>query len=208
MGLSAAELFDLLGKDYETAFAEFAAQREELDWLLTELPARAKVLDIGSGTGRPTAELLSAAGHEVIGYDVSPRMVEIARAQVPAAKFEVADLRTLTCPSGSWDAVVAFYPLLQLTREEIDAALVKFADWLKPGGIFLFATVPVDVEGIEVEFLGQTVAGVSSYPQDVFRSRLTDLGLEVVRDRIVEFQPAHVLAGPELDLFMAARKAP
>jgi SAM-dependent methyltransferase len=166
----------------------------------------AKVLDIGSGTGRPTAELLAAAGHEVTGFDVSPHMVEIARAQVPAARFEVADLRTLAYPAGGWDAVVAFYSLLQLTRAEIDAALAKFADWLKPGGILLFATVPVDAEDVEVDFLGQRAAGVSSYPQDVFRSRLTDLRLEVVRDRVVEFQPAHVTAGPELDLFMAARK--
>jgi SAM-dependent methyltransferase len=206
MGLSAAELFDTLGKDYETAFAGFTAQREEIEWLLDELPSRAKVLDIGSGTGRPTAELLAAAGHEVHGYDVSPRMVEIARAQVPAARFEIGDLRALTFPAGSWDAVVAFFPLLQLTRAEIDAALAEFADWLRPGGVFLMATVPADVENIEFDFMGQPVAGVSSYPQEVFRERLTALGLDVVRERLVEFQPNHVTAGPELDLFMAARK--
>jgi ubiquinone/menaquinone biosynthesis C-methylase UbiE len=207
MGLTAAELFDELGKDYETAFAGLTAQREEIGWLLDELPKKAKVLDVGCGTGRPTAELLSAAGHEVTGYDVSPRMVEIARVQVPAARFEVADLRTLTQPSESWDAVIAFYPLLQMTRAEIDAALASFADWLKPGGFFLLATVPVDVENVDVDFLGRTAAGVSSYPQEVFRQRLTDLGLDVVRERMLEFQPNHMEAGPELDLFMAARKA-
>lgn len=206
MGLSAAKLFDELGKDYEKAFAGFAAQREELDWLLTELPGHARVLDVGSGTGRPTAELLTAAGHDVTGVDVSPRMVEIAREQVPAAHFEVADLRTLAYPAGTWNAVIAFYPLLQLTRAEIDAALARFADWLTPGGIFLMATVPADIESIEIEFLGQPVAGVSSYPVEVFRDRLTALGLEVVRDRVVEFQPNHMTASPEQDLFMAARK--
>jgi SAM-dependent methyltransferase len=206
MGLNATELFDQLGKDYETAFAGFAAQREELEWLLSELPERARVLDVGSGTGRPAAELLTAAGHDVTGVDVSPRMVEIARAQVPGARFEVADHRTLTYPAGTWDAVIAFYPLLQLTRAEIDAALAKFADWLKPGGVFLMATVPADIEGIEVEFLGKTAAGISSYPAEVFRSRLTDLGLEVVRERVVEFQPSHMEAEPEQDLFMVARK--
>ena len=82
MGLSAAELFDVLGKDYETAFEGCTAQREEIEWLL----------DVGSGTGRPTAELLTAAGHEVTGVNVSPRMVEIARTQVPGARFELADV--------------------------------------------------------------------------------------------------------------------
>lgn len=205
MGLSAAELFDSLGKDYETAFAGLTAQREELAWLIDELPKHARVLDIGSGTGRPTAELLTAAGHTVSGYDVSPHMVEIARAQVPAATFEVADLRELSFPPDSWDAIVAFFPLLQLTRAEIDTALADFASWLAPGGLFLLATVPADVEDVEIDFMGRT-ATVSSYPQDVYRDKLAGVGLEVVRERMVEFQPAHVTAGPEIDLFLVARK--
>jgi SAM-dependent methyltransferase len=205
MGQSAAEVFDALGRAYETAFAGLAAQREELDWLLTELPAQAQVLDVGCGTGRPTAELLAAAGHDVTGCDVSPVMVEIARAQVPGARFELADLRMLAYPVGSWDAVVAFFPLLQLTRAEIDAALEKFAGWLVPGGIFLLATVPADIEGVEGDFMGKTVT-VSSYPREGFRERFTRLGLEVVRERVVEFRPDHADAGAEHDLFMAGRK--
>lgn len=205
MGLSAAEVFDALGHDYETAFAGLTAQRDELDWLVGELPERARVLDVGCGTGRPTAELLVAAGCDVTGVDVSPRMIDIARAQVPGARFEIADLRTVTCSAGRWDAVVAFFPLLQLTRAEIDAALARFADWLAPGGIFLMATVPADVEGVDFEFMGQPVT-VSSYPPEVFHRRLVDLGLTVVRKRTVEFLPDHRGARPEHDLFMAARK--
>ncbi|RJQ81701.1 class I SAM-dependent methyltransferase [Amycolatopsis panacis] len=205
MGLTAAELFDVLGQDYETAFAGLTAQREELEWLLDELPGRARVLDVGSGTGRPSAELLTAAGHSVTGYDVSPRMVEIAREQVPAASFEVADLRTLSFPPDSWDAITAFFTLLQVTRAEIDTALAAFASWLAPGGIFLFATVPADIENLDIEFMGQP-ATVSSYTQDVYRDKLAGLGFDVVRQRMVEFQPSHTEAGPEVDLFIAARK--
>jgi SAM-dependent methyltransferase len=203
MGLSAAEAFDAIGKDYETAFAGLTAQREEIDWLIGQLPARSRVLDVGCGTGRPNAEMLAEAGHQVTGVDVSPGMIDIARAQVPAAHFEVADLRTLTYPAGHWDAVLAFFPLLQMTRAEIDAALAAFADWLAPGGYFVMATVPSDSEGRDYEFMGQPIT-VSSYPAEVFRDRLTSLGLEVVRNRTVEFQPSHMET--EHDLFMAARK--
>ncbi|MCU1643965.1 MAG: Demethylmenaquinone methyltransferase [Nocardia sp.] len=205
MGLSAAEVFDELGMDYEKAFAGLTTHREELEWLLNQLSGRTKVLDVGCGTGRPTAELLVAAGHDVTGCDVSPGMVELAREQVPGARFEVADLRTLSYPPGNWDAVTAFFPLLQLTRAEIDAALVKFAGWLAPGGFFLLATVPADVESIDIEFMGKPVT-VSSYPPEEFDRRLTAAGLEVVRHRVVEFQPDHPAAVPEHDLFIAARK--
>ncbi|WP_405137170.1 class I SAM-dependent methyltransferase [Nocardia sp. NBC_01388] len=205
MGLSAAEVFDGLGIDYEKAFAGLTAHREELEWLLTELPDNSKVLDVGCGTGRPTAEVLVAAGHDVTGCDISPGMIEIARNQVPRARFEVADLRTLSYPAESWDAVTAFFPLLQLTRAEIDAALVKFADWLTPGGIFLLATVPADVESLDIEFMGKPVT-VSSYPPEEFTRRLTTAGLEVLHHRVVEFHPDHPHAIPEHDLFLAARK--
>ena len=122
MGLPARDVFDSLGKDYEAAFAGFTAQRDEAEWLAGELPARSRVLDVGCGTGRPVAEVLAAVGHLVTGYDVSPKMVEIARAQVPGATFDVADLRTLDQPASSWDAVVACYSLLQLTRAEVDTS--------------------------------------------------------------------------------------
>ncbi|WP_067723207.1 class I SAM-dependent DNA methyltransferase [Nocardia yamanashiensis] len=205
MGLSAAEVFDALGKDYEKAFAGLSAQREEIDWLLAQLPGGARVFDAGCGTGRPVAELLAAAGHQVTGCDVSPGMIEIARAQVPAARFDVADLRELTYPAGSWDAVVAFFPLLQMSRAEIVSTLAKFADWLAPGGCLLLATVPADIEGLDVIFMGQPVT-VSSYPPEAFRQLLTDAGLEIARERVVEFVPDYPDALPEPDLFIAARK--
>jgi ubiquinone/menaquinone biosynthesis C-methylase UbiE len=206
MGLSARDVFDSLGKDYETAFAGFTAQREEAEWLANELPANARVVDVGCGTGRPVTEVLAAAGHRVTGYDVSPTMIEIARTQIPGATFDVADLRTLDQPASRWDAVVVCYSLLQLTRAEIDAALAKFADWLAPGGIFLMATMPVDAEGFDFDFMGKLVT-ISSYSAEGYRDRLTRLGLEVVRERFADFQPDYPGSVPEHDLFVSARKA-
>lgn len=120
---SAAEVFDALGKDYEAAFRTAIAQRDAITALIESLPPRAKVLDLGSGTGRPVAELLAAAGHDVTGYDIAPKMVEIARAQVPAARFELGDLRELTFEDGTWDAVTTFFSLLQLTRAEQETVI-------------------------------------------------------------------------------------
>jgi ubiquinone/menaquinone biosynthesis C-methylase UbiE len=205
MGLSARDVFDSLGKDYETAFAGFTAQREEAEWLANELPTNARVLDVGCGTGRPVTEVLAAAGHRVTGYDVSPTMIEIARTQIPGATFDVADLRTLDQPASSWDAVVVCYSLLLLTRAEIDAALAKFAGWLAPGGIFLMVTVPADVERFDFEFMGKPVT-VSSYSAEGYRERLTRLGLEVVRERFADFQPDYPGSAPERGLFLSACK--
>ncbi|WP_329055977.1 class I SAM-dependent methyltransferase [Amycolatopsis sp. NBC_01488] len=202
---TAAEVFDALGKDYERAFPDQPGQHAVLAWLLDRLPARATVVDLGSGTGRPVAQTLSAAGHAVTGYDVSARMVEIARAEVPAARFEQADLRALTQPPGSLDVVAAFFSLLQLTRAELDAALEKAASWLAPGGCFVLGTIAADVEERDFRFLGHPVR-TSSYPPETFVARLEGAGLEIAYREVVRYVPSHPEARPEEQFYLAACK--
>jgi SAM-dependent methyltransferase len=66
--------------------------------LLPELEKRGvrkgRVLDVGCGTGRAFEPLLKR-GWEIQGCDISPSMLEIARAQFPGIELEVADMREL-----------------------------------------------------------------------------------------------------------------
>lgn len=49
------------------------------------------ILDAGSGNGR-LAGYLAAAGHDVLGVDLDPHLVDVAKAKYPQARYEVADL--------------------------------------------------------------------------------------------------------------------
>ncbi|WP_146174002.1 hypothetical protein [Saccharothrix carnea] len=53
--LTAAELFDAVGHDYEEVFGRTPSVDEAVRLLPVPLPPHATVLDIGSGTGRPTS---------------------------------------------------------------------------------------------------------------------------------------------------------
>jgi ubiquinone/menaquinone biosynthesis C-methylase UbiE len=202
---TAAEVFDALGRDYEHAFRNLAGQRAAITALAGELPAGATVLDLGSGTGRPTADLLTAAGHTVTGYDVAPKMVEIARDQVPAARFEVGDMRELSFEAATWDAITAFFSTLQLPRADQDTMLGRFAGWLKPGGLLVFATVPADVDGVDIVFMGHPVRA-SSFTAEALAEKLRAAGLEIVREEQAVFVPDHPEAGPEPHVYFTARK--
>ncbi|WP_103350853.1 class I SAM-dependent methyltransferase [Amycolatopsis sp. CA-128772] len=202
---TAAEVFDALGLSYEHAFRTATAHRAALTDLLDALPPEARVLDLGSGTGRPTAELLVAAGHDVTGYDVAPKMVEIARSQVPAARFELGDMRELSFPDGTWDTITAFFSMLQLPRAEQETMLARVAAWLKPGGVLVFATVPADVDGVDIVFMGHPVRA-SSFAAGALKELLRAAGLEVVRVEEAEFVPDHPGAGPEPHVYLTARK--
>lgn len=203
--LAAARLFDALGIKYEQAFGHQPERRAALDWLIAQLPAGARVLDIGSGTGRPTAEMLTQAGHAVTGIDVSATMIDIARRQVPEARFEQVDVRDFVSEDASWDALCAFFSLLQMPRRDLDATIRRIASWLVPGGCFVLATAPVDIEELDVLWMGQPLR-VTSYPTERYVELLRNAGLEIVYAQTSLFRPDFPDMSEEEDLFCYARR--
>ncbi|WEH38183.1 class I SAM-dependent methyltransferase [Streptomyces sp. AM 2-1-1] len=204
-GAPAATVFDTLGAEYERAFAASPAHRDSLRELTGHLAPRSRVLDVGSGTGRPTAGFLVESGHEVLGVDVSPVMVELATRQVPGASFVRADVRTLPLEEESFDAVCVYFSLLQMTRGEQAALLARLARVLRPGGLLAVATVPLDVEGVDAVFMGCPVR-VTSFAGPAFTALVTDAGFAVLSRRSVSFTPEHPEATPEPHLFLLCRR--
>ena len=118
------------------------------------IPAGARVLELGCGAGIPMTAAL-ADGRDVTGVDISARQIELARANVPNATFVQADMTALAFEPASFDAVVAFYSLTHIPRDDVAALLHRIRDWLRPGGMFI-ATMGVedDPGGIEQDWLG------------------------------------------------------
>lgn len=198
-------LFDGLGIAYEEAFAASPAHHASLQWLLDELAPGSRVLDVGSGTGRPTAQTLCAAGDDVLGIDVSPVMVEIAARQVPGAEFRCADIRATALSNASFDAVCVYFSLLQMTRKEQSDLVTRLARALKPGGLMAMATVPVDVEGMDTLFMDQPVRATSFAHHD-FVAMVTTAGLTVDSEQNLMFTPASPNATPEPHLFLQCHR--
>jgi len=64
----------------------------------TLAPRRARLLDAGCGPGRHGG-YLAAQGHEVVGVDIDPLLIDAARAEHPSATWIVSDLAGLDLPS-------------------------------------------------------------------------------------------------------------
>ncbi|MGW1777782.1 class I SAM-dependent methyltransferase [Streptomyces sp. NPDC002143] len=197
----AARVFDALGPVYEKAFAHSEAHHRSLEWLLGRLAPRSSVLDVGSGTGRPTAATLAGAGHDVLGVDVSPVMVDLAARQVPEAAFRCVDVRELPLEEGSLHAVCVYFSLLQMERAQQAEVIGRLARALRPGGSLVLATVPLDVEGVDAVFMGQPVR-VTSFAGPDLVDVVTGAGLTVLAEENVLFTPDHPEAVPEPHVFL------
>src|SRR5574340_1270808 len=73
----------------------------------------ARVLDLACGTG-DLALAAAAKGARVVGLDVTPRMIEIARSKAadgPGPAFVVGDMMQLPFPEASFDVITTAYGL-------------------------------------------------------------------------------------------------
>ena len=94
-----------------------------------------KVLDVGTGTGF-FAVLLAQAGHRVEGVDLTPAMLEEARALAAQRGLDITfremDAQTLDYEDGCFDAVISRN--LTWTLPDPERAYGQWFRVLKPGG--------------------------------------------------------------------------
>jgi 2-polyprenyl-3-methyl-5-hydroxy-6-metoxy-1,4-benzoquinol methylase len=95
-----------------------------------------RVLELGCGTGYFTREL-ARSGAEIVALDVSPELLEIARANcsAPNVRYEIQNAYDLSYSDAVFDSVVGSSVLHHL---EIQDALREIYRVLKPGGTICF----------------------------------------------------------------------
>jgi SAM-dependent methyltransferase len=125
---------------HASGFTEIAAAAARE--LLRRLRRPARVLDLGCGDGT-SAALLSEAGHEVHGLDLSPAAIALARQRAPSASFEVGSFLDAPLPARC-DAVLAAGEVLgyaldpRVEADSLSIVLERISGALNPGGLLLF----------------------------------------------------------------------
>lgn len=134
--------YDAVAEEYVRRIADELRHkpldRALLDRFAAATRERGPVCDLGGGPGH-VARYLNEQGVQVVGYDLSPKMVEAARGLNPGIAFHQADMTALDHANESWAGLVAFYSLIHIPRLEIRDTLRAFCRILQPGGLLLVA---------------------------------------------------------------------
>lgn len=176
---------------YNTIANRYLAERTRdsqdvrlLDELMERLPGNAKVLDAGCGAGIPISQILSER-FQVTGVDFSEAQVELARKNVPAAKFLCEDITKLDFPDETFDGITSYYAIIHIPREEHQALLANFHRMLKPGGLALLCLGAEHlIDDIDENYLGTRMYW-SHYDADTYLNMLRDCGFEILWSRNV-----------------------
>jgi SAM-dependent methyltransferase len=93
-------------QDMAAAGADLAGEARLIDAMV---PRGARILDAGCGTGR-VGGVLASAGHDVVGVDLDPELIAVARQEHRASRWLVGDLAELDLPAAGiadgFDAIV------------------------------------------------------------------------------------------------------
>ncbi|MFX0195009.1 MAG: class I SAM-dependent methyltransferase [Candidatus Hodarchaeota archaeon] len=146
---------------------------------------RARVLDVGCGTGVPFAQFLVEKGYQVVGIDISSRMVQIAKKNVPQATFRELSMTDLDYEE-EFDGIVASYSMLLLDPPRFKNVAKKIVNSLKKRGIFyLSLNEPnekdsnVDEEAV-VEIMGETMYS-RAYTQEEVLEIFVPMNMKLLR---------------------------
>jgi SAM-dependent methyltransferase len=117
---------------------ERAAEHADLLALLPDVAGR-RVLDLGCGAGQLARHLGMLGAAEVIGVDVSERMLELARTEWahPKVTYRRAALEELIFPPEQFDLIVSSLALHYV--HDYAGLILRIAGWLSPGGTLVYS---------------------------------------------------------------------
>jgi len=171
-----------------------------------ENSGRGKLIDLGCGPGQTTKFLADCGVNDIIGTDISPEMINVARSVNPQLSFEIADMLSSQYPDHCFGSAIAFYSIVHFTYEQLEVAFKEIKRVLVNNGEFLFC-FHVGNELVHLEnFLGKPV-NIDFYFFEVNRitALIKEAGFEIID--IIERQPYPSVEYPSKRAYIWIKKA-
>jgi len=156
-----------------------AVRQKYLNILIDNLPASARILELGCGAGVPMTGHLSGR-FKVVGVDISKEQLVLAVKNVPESSFILADMTRLSFAGEAFDAVAAFYSITHVPRNEHFNLLINIHHVLKPGGLLVATMGSGDLpDSVEPDWLGSPMF-FSHFDGDKNEALITGAGFNII----------------------------
>ncbi|MEU9985173.1 class I SAM-dependent methyltransferase [Streptomyces sp. NPDC050856] len=122
------------------------------------------VAELGCGPGQVTAHLRDLGLDVLVGVDLSPVMIDLARRAHPDLRFEVGSMDALELADGTLGGIVSWYSVIHAPPRDLPSYLAEFRRVLAPGGHLLLAFF--ESEGGPVTAFDHKVVTAYRWPVD------------------------------------------
>ena len=188
--------YDNIAREYSARANERGLDTKYADLFIEKLRNRGDgILDLGCADGK-YSKYFASKGFQVTGADFSLEMINLARRNVPEARFLEMDMLNLNI-NEKFDGIWAAASLLHIRRNDIEKVLSSFFNLLGSGGELYISII----EGAN-EILVQTSAGIRGERLFVYFSKIEIKSLlEKVGFKEIEINEKEYLGANWLHIF-------
>jgi len=202
--------YDRVASAYARQFAgELAGKpldRALLDAFAELTRGAGTVIEVGGGPCH-VARYLAERGVQMVGTDLSPAMIEAARALHPDLPVRVEDMLALSDGDASAAGIVAAYAIVHLAPDQLPRMARECARVIRRGGWLLVSFHVEDAQPIVHldEFLGEQVSlDFHFHRVDAVRAALVTSGFAI--DACLERRGHAEVEHPSLRAYLLARR--
>jgi len=130
---------EMLHKDFDRAI---------LDEFSKHITKPGLICDAGCGPSGHIGKYLQQNGYNIIGIDISPDCIDIARGYENDIQFIEMDMMNTSFELDKFDGIISFYSIIHTPKKDVSKIIKEFNRILKPNGRVLIVIKKGDEEGI------------------------------------------------------------
>lgn len=142
----AVEIFNKLAQGYQDKFMDVSLYHDSFDVFCNLIKKEdANLLELACGPGNITQYLLKKRPDlTILGTDLAPNMIELAKTNNPKANFQLLDSRNINSLNKTFDAIMCGFCLPYLSKEEAIQLIADASNVLTNDGVFYISTMEDD----------------------------------------------------------------
>jgi cyclopropane fatty-acyl-phospholipid synthase-like methyltransferase len=142
----AVDTFDKLAVQYQDKYMDVDLYDHTFDLFCDAVEKKnADIIEVACGPGNITRYLLKKRpDFKILGTDLAPQMVELAKINNPRAEFQIMDCRGIATMDKKYDAVMSGFCFPYLSKEAALSFIKDSATILNPGGVIYISTMEDD----------------------------------------------------------------
>lgn len=142
----AVDIFNKLASAYQDKFMDVSLYHDTFDIFCNNIKNKnADILELACGPGNITQYLLSKRpDFKLLGTDLAPNMIELAKINNPSAQFQLLDSRDIRKLNKTYDAIMCGFILPYLSKEDAIQLIKDAAFILNSDGAIYISTMEDD----------------------------------------------------------------
>ena len=182
----AISLFNRKADAYAERFQNLEKYHDGFDVVCDKIEKGANILDLACGPGNISNYLLSKRSDlKILGIDLAPAMIKIAKANNPSARFKVLDIRDVKSLDQRFDAIIIGFGMPYLSKLEVETLIVDCSKLLSKNGLIYLSTMEGKYEssGYQKSSDGKDELFIYYHESEYLRTFLNHTGFKILWEK-------------------------